>query len=287
MGFNATAIRFFLSLRTEFAEDPKTIVLGHQSFTPTLWLLFQMKRMQLVKEWKRIDYIDDFLACSGIHNVDYLDFSPYEGANILHDLGQPLTRNLMKAYDLVIDAGTLEHIPDFLAALSNVKKMVKVGGYLLIIAPSNNFLGHGFYQLSPEIFHRALSLDQGFRIEYSILHVEGILGGRWFHVPSSTEINQRLNIKTKKATFICIAAKRVSSKSTKVGNQSDYEVAWTTSNRVSRLGTLYLKASYPVQRILTLTILNRKHARQGRKFVKRLTAQGPLRLPSMQKFDLN
>jgi hypothetical protein len=284
MGFNTTAIRFFLSTNTEFAENPKTLVLGHQNFTPTLWLLYQLKRKQLIKEWKKLSYIDDFLECSGIHRVDYLDFSSYEGANILHDLGQPIPQNLEDTYDLVIDAGTLEHVPDILTALSNTKKMVKLGGFLFIIAPANNFLGHGCYQLSPEIFHRALAIDQGFKIEYSILHVEGFFGGRWINIPDSSDINQRLNISTKNATYICMVAKKISDNATKVGNQSDYEAAWTLGNQISRLGSLYLRASYPVQRIFNLLVLNQKYSRKSRKLMKRLPVQGALRLPSLQKF---
>lgn len=287
MGFNTTAIRFFLSTNTEFEENPKTLVLGHQNFTPTLWLLSQLKRKQLVKEWKKLSYVDDFLECSGINRVDYLDFSPYEGANILHDLGQPVPQNLIDAYDLVIDAGTLEHVPDFLTALSNTKKMVRVGGSLFIIAPANNFLGHGCYQLSPEIFHRALAFDQGFKIEYSILHIEGFFGGRWINIPNSSDINQRLNISTKNATYICIVAKKISNNATKVGNQSDYEAAWTEGNQISHLGSLYLRASYPVQRILNLLILNPKYAWKSRQLMERLPVQGVLRLPSLQKFKSN
>lgn len=286
MGFNTTAIRFFLSVRTEIAENPKTLVLGRQTFTPTLWLLFQLSRKKLVKEWKKISYIDDFLECLGVNNVDYLDFSSYEGANILQDLGQPVSQNLVNIYDLVVEAGTLEHVPDFVTALSNAKSMVKVGGDLLIIAPANNFLGHGFYQLSPEIFHQALSLDQGFKIKYSILHIEGPFGGRWFNTPLSSDINQRLNITTKNATYICIVAQKISIKNTKVGYQSDYEAAWSARNRLSRLGSVYLRASYPVQRIMTLLILNHKYERKRRKFLKKLPVRGALRLPLIQKFKL-
>jgi SAM-dependent methyltransferase len=287
MGFNPTAIRFFLSTNSEFAKNPKTLVLGHQAFTPTLWLLFQLKRKQLVKEWKKLSYIDDFLECSGIQRVDYLDNSSYEGANILHDLGQPVPQNLVDTYDLVMDAGTLEHVPDFLTALSNTKKMVKVGGYLFIIAPANNFLGHGCYQLSPEIFHRALALDQGFNIKYSILHVEGFFGGRWINIPDSSDMNQRLNVSTKKATYICILARKISDHNTKIRNQSDYEVAWIVGNQISRIGSLYLRASYPVQRILNLLILNRKYAWKARKLIKRLPVQGVLRLPLLQESKSN
>jgi hypothetical protein len=287
VGFNTTAIRFFLSTNSEFTNNPKTLVLGRQAFTPTLWLLFQLKRKQLVKEWKKPSYIDDFLECSGIQRVDYLDISSYEGANILHDLGQPAPQNLVDTYDLVMDAGTLEHVPDFLTALSNTKKMVKVGGYLFIIAPANNFLGHGCYQLSPEIFHRALALDQGFKIEYSILHVEGFFGGQWINIADSSDINQRLNISTKKATYICILARKISDQNTKIRNQSDYEAAWIVGNQISRIGSLYLRASYPVQRILNLLILNRKYAWKARKLIKRLPVQGVLRLPLLQESKSN
>lgn len=282
MGFNTTAIRFFLATRSEFKNNPKTLVLGRQNFIPSLWLLYQLNRKGLVKEWKHILYIDDFFKCAGINKLDFLDFSPYEGATIIQDLGQPISDELMNSYDLVVDAGTIEHVPDILTALSNLKKMVKIGGLLFIVAPANNFLGHGCYQLSPEIFHRALTADQGFQIKHSVLHIDGILGGRWINVPDSDDVNQRVSIKSSRTTFICIVAQKVSLTTNKIGNQSDYEEAWSGVNKTSRLGTYYLSAPYVIQVMAQKLILQKKYARRSKSALRRIPVHGLLRLPTLK-----
>jgi hypothetical protein len=63
----------------------------------------------------------------------------------------------------VLDGGTLEHVFDFPTAIRNCMKMVALGGHLLCRTPANNYLGHGFYQFSPELFFRIFSEDNGFR----------------------------------------------------------------------------------------------------------------------------
>ena len=286
MGFNTSAIRFFLATKSEFALNPKTLVVGHQTFRPSLFLLFALKKSGLIQKSKNVSYVDDFLKCSGIETIDFLDFSPYEGANILHDLSKPVPIELRNVYDLVIEAGTIEHIPDLLTALSNVKSLVKPGGHLLIVAPGNNFLGHGCYQLSPEIFHRALSLDQGFNIEYLAVHEESIFGGRWRRVPDSKKVNKRIDIVTRKPTYICILAKKTEEITVKVGHQSDYEAIWNNEVNASRLGSLYLKSPYAIQRITEVLLLQFKHRREMRKLLEKLSVRGILRLPNVQNHTL-
>jgi SAM-dependent methyltransferase len=284
MGFDSTAIRFFLTSKSEVPENPKTLVLGRQSISPTVWLLFNLKVKKLVNDWKTLHYADDFFTCSGILNPDYLDFSPYEGANILHDLAKPLPQDHVNKYDLVIEAGTLEHVPDIQVAITNTKKALKLGGYLIAISPANNFLGHGCYQLSPEIFHRSFSPDQGFEVIYSVLHVEGPLGGRWYHVPNSSTINQRVEIHTKRATYFCILAKKVSLSNKETKNQSDYEAVWSTPPKVSRMGSVFLKSPYAVKRIISILFLKKKYKFQAKKRLVKIRKHGSLQLPDLKNF---
>jgi len=285
MGFNSTAIRFFLASKPFIPEMTNTLTLGRQSFTPTLWMLGRLKREKLISTSKRLTYADDFFRCSGVKRLDCLDFSAYEGANILHDLGDPIPSELHAKYDLVIDAGTLEHVPDFLSALKNTMAMVKVGGTLMIIAPANNFLGHGCYQLSPEIFHRVLSMDQGFKIKVSYLHEDGPFGGRWRNVQDSKVVNTRVSINTKRATFICILAARVSLKKGVVGNQSDYENLWNETPNISKLGSAYLRSPYFLQRIAYLLVLKRMYAKRSKKTIQKIRTSGFLRLPHFHELD--
>jgi SAM-dependent methyltransferase len=283
MGFNTSAIRFWLATKNEIVTNPKTLVIGRQTFRPSLFLLYAMKRRGLVKETNKISYVDDFLECSGINKLDFLDFSPYEGANVLHDLSQPISENLKNVYDLVIEAGTIEHVPDILIALNNLKSLVKAGGHLLIVAPGNQFFGHGCYQLSPEFFYRALSPDQGFWIEYFVIHEEGALGGRWRVIPDAAEVGKRIDLMTRRPTYICILAKKIETVTTKVGNQSDYEAAWNRELQTSMMGSFYLKSPYILQRIADVLILQVKHRREMNRLLTRISVQGLLRSPVLKK----
>lgn len=57
------------------------------------------------------DSFDVFKNMGGVEKVSALDFSDYEGADILLDLNTGLLEEAYKGqYDLVIDGGTLEHI---------------------------------------------------------------------------------------------------------------------------------------------------------------------------------
>jgi 2-polyprenyl-3-methyl-5-hydroxy-6-metoxy-1,4-benzoquinol methylase len=97
-------------------------------------------------------------------NVLSLDYSDYEQCDIVHDMNQTVDPSLHEKFDAVIDGGTLEHVFNFPVAISNCMKMVKVNGSIFIFTTANNFLGHGFYQFSPELFCRIFSPENGFEI---------------------------------------------------------------------------------------------------------------------------
>ena len=56
-------------------------------------------------------------------------------------------------------------------------QMVRVGGHFMQLTVANNFMGHGFWQLSPELIYRIFTEDNGYRIECVLLH-EVIAGRR-------------------------------------------------------------------------------------------------------------
>ena len=78
--------------------------------------------------------------------IDSMDVSGYEHANIIHDMNNPLTLG-NPGYDLVIDAGTLEHVFNVQQALWNICDLVRSGGRIVHIMPAN-MLDHGFYNFN-------------------------------------------------------------------------------------------------------------------------------------------
>src|ERR1700756_3327351 len=84
--------------------------------------------------------------------IDAMDYSDYEGANIIHDLNFPVPEKYHNKYDYIFDGGTIEHIFNIPQVLQNIMDMLKIGGIFVSVTCNNNFSGHGMYQFSPEIF---------------------------------------------------------------------------------------------------------------------------------------
>jgi SAM-dependent methyltransferase len=93
-----------------------------------------------------------FFRLLGLADIQALDYSDFEGAEIVHDLNLPPASELLERYDLILDSGTLEHVFDIRQALMNIALMLRPGGRVIHLAPTNNYVNHGFYQFSPTIF---------------------------------------------------------------------------------------------------------------------------------------
>lgn len=109
-------------------------------------------------------FAEPLLRRIGAAEIETLDVSQYEGATILHDMNQPLASSYHDRFSAIIDGGSLEHVFQYTTALQNCMEAVEIGGHFITITPANNLFGHGFYQLSPELFFRALARENGFEI---------------------------------------------------------------------------------------------------------------------------
>src|SRR6266853_5261763 len=115
-------------------------------------------------------YADELLRFLGAKELVSVDRSGFEGATRLHDLNEPFPERDRAAFSLVLDAGTLEHIFNYPAALRHCLELVQRGGHFLTTTPANNLVGHGFYQLSPELFFRVFSAENGFALRKIVLY---------------------------------------------------------------------------------------------------------------------
>jgi hypothetical protein len=93
-----------------------------------------------------------FFNLLGITDINALDYSSYEHADIIHDLNLPVPAHLRDRFDLIVDGGTLEHVFDVKQSLANIALMLRSGGRIIHISPANNYTNHGFYQFSPTLF---------------------------------------------------------------------------------------------------------------------------------------
>ena|SRR5918993_2237525 len=237
MGIQTNGLRFLLLARAIGANFEKTATLGRQ------WLStnFTEAHTVLASEWKTgIDdatlrsllgsgYIDDLVRQLGADDVHSFDYSSYEGATHVHDFNRPIDPSAYGKYSVVMDGGSLEHVFNFPVAIENCMRMLRVGGHFLGLTPTNNYMGHGFYQFSPELYFRIFSPENGFRVEH-ILLVQGAQTPRWFRVTDPETTKKRFGIEDSERSMLYVLATKVADVEpfTTAPLQSDYQAVWQT-----------------------------------------------------------
>jgi hypothetical protein len=106
-------------------------------------------------------------------------------------------------------------------------EMVKVGGSLLLFTPSNNQLGHGFYQFSPELFYNILSESNGFQVN-NMVAIELSPAHRHYKVSNPSDIRARVTLTNSWPVILFVQAERVKKVPlfTQTPQQTDYQAAW-------------------------------------------------------------
>lgn len=89
-------------------------------------------------------FLDDF-------SLTIFDFTKYEGSEVEWDFNFPIPKKYIGQFDIVIDAGTCEHIFNIAQALSNVNLMLSNGGIGYHGGPLC-WPNHGFYGYNPTLF---------------------------------------------------------------------------------------------------------------------------------------
>jgi hypothetical protein len=89
----------------------------------------------------------------GFHAGDIraLDYSAFEGAEIVHDLNTPVGATLHGAFDLVYDGGTLEHVFSVKDCLFNISRLCRVSGMVVSVTPAD-FINHGFINVNATLY---------------------------------------------------------------------------------------------------------------------------------------
>jgi hypothetical protein len=186
------------------------------------------------------EYSDRFIAeCLHAREIHSLDFSSYEGADVLHDLNKPIPDSWYGNHDVVIEAGTLEHIFNFPIAVANLMKMTKVGGTMFVSMIANNLCGHGFYQFSPELVFRVFSPENGFRIgkvfaaEAEYPGVELTAASNLFEVVDPAQVRERVGLLTRRPVMLFFDTVKIADGPLFSASpiQSDYSAAWREAGR--------------------------------------------------------
>jgi SAM-dependent methyltransferase len=83
--------------------------------------------------------------------LDCIDISDARGFERIGDFNQPLPADMVGAYDLVLDFGTVEHCFNIAQAMTNCAQALREGGCVIHNNPLNVF-NHGFYNLNPTFY---------------------------------------------------------------------------------------------------------------------------------------
>ena len=240
MGLNTSIAKLLVRARLHGVSFARTGTIGRQSLAIPKKDLKAIARKLGVRglDWSRFatnGFADDFFrSLLGSETLQSIDYSDYEGVDIVHDLNAPVPETLHGAFDALVDGGSLEHIFDVKQVLANYMNMVKVGGCVFVVTTANNMCGHGFYQFSPEFFYRVFGHANGFivndtiLIEFPLLSVETSRHQRCFRVVDPAKIGQRIELITSKPVLIFVHATRISNEEPfrEIPLQSDYRAKW-------------------------------------------------------------
>ena len=92
--------------------------------------------------------------CLGFDHIETMDYSQYEGADLIYDLNQVnVPIDLAHRYDFILDAGTIEHVFHFPNVLENIYRFLKPNGTFIFDQPSFYGITHGFYNFSPAVYY--------------------------------------------------------------------------------------------------------------------------------------
>jgi len=247
MGFICGNLRILLAERRKGVSFRKTILIGRQQI-----FLRPCEIKSLAREFPEfkeqiLSYSPSFgefselwlKTCLGSEIVDSVDASDFEGATIVHDMNidiehSKVYKQVLGAYDAVIDSGSLEHVFNVPIALKNCMKLVKPGGFLCLASVTNNYCGHGFYQFSPELYFRILQPENGFDdLEVLLLchPYPGAELSRWqkiYQVKDPIQVGNRVGLVSRNPVMIIASAIRKSDDEIfrAIPQQSDYQKLW-------------------------------------------------------------
>jgi len=107
--------------------------------------------------------------------------------------------------------------------------MLDVGGHFFSHTMANNFMGHGFYQFSPELFYRVFSPENGFRMHRVVVFEQRVGRPRWYEAADPNDINERVELINGRPTYLFVHAERIADVPlfAAAPQQADYAAHWS------------------------------------------------------------
>ena len=172
-------------------------------------------------------FCEDFLISNfKATKVESIDISNFEGASIIQDLNMKVPKKYHTTFDTIIDAGSLEHIYNIKQAFQNIASMLKNGGQVIHISPTNGFSGHGLYQFSYDLFANVYNKENGF-INFEVFVEEVNDLKAWYRVLCPEKFD-RVNIYGVGPVYMMVRAVKHGAPSGEASiQQTDYSFHWS------------------------------------------------------------
>lgn len=233
MGIENPGLRFLLACRAGGVRFDETLTIGRQqlflsadelmtAFADYGYRLNAGTAAGMLTGTRPADPVFRMLGATAL---DSIDASDYEGATIIADLNDPVDAGLHERFSVVLDGGSLEHIFNFPQAIRSCMALTAVGGHLLMVTPADSYLGHGFYQFSPELLFRLFTVENGYHVKHVLLCDDK---GRWFRVHDPATKGRRMALAATRPTMMYACAQRLASRDILATSpqQSDYVQSW-------------------------------------------------------------
>lgn len=170
MAMNVLVLSVLQQLRPHLSTDPSVCCLGY----PDVLVSEEQARQVLGQEtaarlthrpdsaeiiaWhklgSKLDRVIDaqsLFSAMGMRLV-VVDLVASRGGERIVDLNAPLAPGLADAFDIVLDAGTMEHCFNVGQTIRNILDMAKIGGFIIHLNPMT-MINHGFFNFSPTFYH--------------------------------------------------------------------------------------------------------------------------------------
>ena len=169
MAINALVLSVLQQVRPHLPPEPTICCLGY----PDVLVSTEQAKQYLGAEADRLDYRPDSAAIIAWHALEahldrvidaqslfevmgmrmtVVDLVASRGGERIVDLNRLLPSDLTDAFDIVLDAGTMEHCFNVGQAVCNILAMAKVGGFVIHMNPMT-MINHGFFNFSPTFYH--------------------------------------------------------------------------------------------------------------------------------------
>lgn len=245
MGLDISSIRYHLYLKRNGFTFENVAMLGRHTFfgvSPhdlirlAQEFQFPLSREQAVSLFDEAKgYVEPYFKWLGAINVDSFDASDYEQASHLWDMNQPLNESYRGMYDFVFDGGTLEHIFHYTSALREALTLPKINGLFHSATPANSFLGHGFYQFSPDLPYEILTEINGY-FNMGVYLVEERFCPKFYEVIPPGPSRGRILASSAWPVNMHFCGRRTGAVPARlIAMQPDYSLAWKTGQHQERV----------------------------------------------------